>query len=114
MPLVLKGHDFSRAEENQQYQGVLTPEGRPSKPPIRYSNQTLLPTQSQRPTFTFATPPNDYIELHASSAFSFLAGSSAPESYIERAVEIGMPAMALADRNGLYGVRPLPHLRKTQ
>ena len=45
-----------------------------------------------------------YIELHASSAFSFLAGSSAPESFIERAVELEMPAMALADRNGLYGV----------
>ena len=46
---------------------------------------------------------SEYIELHASSAFSFLAASSSPESYIERAVEIGMPAMALADRNGLYG-----------
>jgi error-prone DNA polymerase len=46
---------------------------------------------------------DEYIELHASSAFSFLAGSSAPEAYIERAVDIGMPAMALADRNGLYG-----------
>jgi error-prone DNA polymerase len=46
----------------------------------------------------------EYIELHVSSAFSFLASSSEPESYIERAVEIGMPAMALADRNGLYGV----------
>ena len=47
---------------------------------------------------------NEYIELHASSAFSFLAGASEPESFIERAVELDMPAMALADRNGLYGV----------
>jgi error-prone DNA polymerase len=46
----------------------------------------------------------EYVELHASSAFSFLAGSSEPESFIERAVELGMPAIALADRNGLYGV----------
>ena len=56
---------------------------------------------------TIATPrtaSDEYIELHASSAFSFLAGSSQPESYIERAVELGMPSMALADRNGLYGV----------
>lgn len=44
-----------------------------------------------------------YIELHASSAFSFLAGSSDPESFIERAIEIDMPALALVDRNGLYG-----------
>ena len=45
----------------------------------------------------------DYIELHASSAFSFLAGSSNPDSYIERAIQIGMPSLALTDRNGLYG-----------
>jgi len=44
-----------------------------------------------------------YIELHASSAFSFLAGASQPESLIERAANIVMPAIALADRNGLYG-----------
>jgi len=44
-----------------------------------------------------------YIELHASSAFSFLEGASSPESYVQRAVEIDMPAMALTDRNGLYG-----------
>ena len=49
------------------------------------------------------TASDEYIELHASSAFSFLAGSSEPESFVERAVELGMPSMALADRNGLYG-----------
>ena len=47
---------------------------------------------------------SDYIELHAASAFSFLAGASQPEALIERAAALGMPAMALADRNGLYGV----------
>ena len=46
---------------------------------------------------------DEYIELHASSAFSFLAGASEPDSFIERAVELDMPALALADRNGLYG-----------
>ena len=46
---------------------------------------------------------DEYIELHASSAFSFLGGASEPESFIERAVELEMPAMALSDRNGLYG-----------
>lgn len=50
------------------------------------------------------TEPAEYVELHAASAFSFLAGASRPESLIERAAEIGMPAMALADRNGIYGV----------
>ncbi len=46
---------------------------------------------------------HNYIELHAASAFSFLAAGSQPEALIERAAEIGMPALALADRNGLYG-----------
>ncbi len=45
-----------------------------------------------------------YIELHAASAFSFLEGASQPEELIEHASELGMPAMALADRNGVYGV----------
>jgi error-prone DNA polymerase len=44
-----------------------------------------------------------YVELHASSAFSFLAAASQPESLIERAVELDMPAIALLDRNGVYG-----------
>jgi error-prone DNA polymerase len=46
---------------------------------------------------------NRYIELHASSAFSFLQAASAPEELIERAVELDMPAMALLDHNGVYG-----------
>jgi error-prone DNA polymerase len=50
------------------------------------------------------TKGDEYIELHAASAFSFLAAASQPESLIERAAQLGMPAVALADRNGLYGV----------
>jgi error-prone DNA polymerase len=46
----------------------------------------------------------EYVELHATSAFSFLAGASQPEALVERAAELDMPAIALADRNGLYGV----------
>ncbi|UWZ84547.1 DNA polymerase III subunit alpha [Occallatibacter riparius] len=44
-----------------------------------------------------------YIEMHAASAFSFLQAASAPEDLIERAVAIEMPAMALTDHNGVYG-----------
>jgi error-prone DNA polymerase len=46
----------------------------------------------------------EYVELHAASAFSFLAGASQPEALVERAAQLEMPAVALADRNGLYGV----------
>jgi error-prone DNA polymerase len=45
----------------------------------------------------------DYIELHARSAFSFLEGASLPESLMASAADLGMPAMALLDRNGVYG-----------
>jgi error-prone DNA polymerase len=46
---------------------------------------------------------NGYVELHSASAFSFLQGASQPEKLIERAVEVGMPAVALLDHNGVYG-----------
>jgi error-prone DNA polymerase len=54
---------------------------------------------------SLGTPASaEYVELHAASAFSFLAGASQPETLAERAAQIEMPAIALADRNGLYGV----------
>src|SRR5438132_851832 len=46
-----------------------------------------------------------YIELHACSAFSFLRGGSFPEQLAEVAAELEMPAMALCDRNGVYGAQ---------
>ena len=45
----------------------------------------------------------DYIELHARSAFSFLEGASTPEELIAVCSELKMPAMALLDRDGVYG-----------
>src|SRR6266849_738053 len=50
-----------------------------------------------------------YVELHARSAFSFLEGSSLPEALITACAGHGMPAMALLDRNGVYGA-PRFHL----
>ncbi|HMC59031.1 MAG TPA: PHP domain-containing protein, partial [Candidatus Solibacter sp.] len=44
-----------------------------------------------------------YVELHARSAFSFLEGASLPEILAARCAQLEMPAMALLDRNGLYG-----------
>ena len=45
-----------------------------------------------------------YIELHAASAFSFLDGASLPEALVERAAALGYPALALLDRDGVYGI----------
>jgi error-prone DNA polymerase len=44
-----------------------------------------------------------YIELHTSSAFSFLDAASLPETLIQRAAALGYPALALLDRDGVYG-----------
>ena len=46
-----------------------------------------------------------YIELHACSAFSFLRGGSFPEQLAKVAAELEMPALALLDRNGVYGAQ---------
>jgi error-prone DNA polymerase len=46
-----------------------------------------------------------YVELHACSAFSFLRGASFPEQLAETAAELELPAMALLDRNGVYGAQ---------
>lgn len=45
----------------------------------------------------------EYVELHARSAFSFLEAASLPEALIQTAAELDMPAIALLDRNGVYG-----------
>ena len=48
-------------------------------------------------------PTGPYIELHARSAFSFLEGAAVPEDFAEACAKLDMPAMALLDRNGVYG-----------
>src|ERR1700736_3072551 len=44
-----------------------------------------------------------YIELHARSAFSFLRGSSSPEHLAFTAADLQLPALALCDRDGVFG-----------
>jgi error-prone DNA polymerase len=43
------------------------------------------------------------VELHASSAFSFLRGASSPEALVDRAAELGYGAVALVDRDSVSG-----------
>jgi error-prone DNA polymerase len=44
-----------------------------------------------------------YVELHTRSTFSFLEGASLPEDLVSRARELGLGAVALLDRDGVYG-----------
>ena len=44
-----------------------------------------------------------YFELHARSAFSFLRGASNPEDLACAAARLNLPAIAICDRDGVYG-----------
>src|SRR5215467_11110167 len=44
-----------------------------------------------------------YTELHARSAFSFLEGASVPEELAAACAQRNMSAMAVLDRDGVYG-----------
>src|SRR5207253_6015551 len=49
------------------------------------------------------TDRSDYVELHCHSAFSMLDGAALPETLVERAKEVGYPALALTDHDELGG-----------
>jgi error-prone DNA polymerase len=53
-----------------------------------------------------------YVELHAHSAYSFLDGASQPEELAARAAELGYPALALTDHDGVYGSLEFAHAAK--
>ena len=44
-----------------------------------------------------------FVHLDVRSAFSLKDGAFLPEELARRAAELGMPAVALTDRDGLYG-----------
>jgi error-prone DNA polymerase len=82
----------------------------PARPP--HPKRTRR-TERPRPHPTHSLAPSapsapraavSYVELHTSSAFSFLRGASLPETLIERAAALGYPALALLDRDGVYGL----------
>jgi error-prone DNA polymerase len=53
-----------------------------------------------------------YAELHCHSAFSFLDGASPPDELLAEAHRLGIPALALTDRNGIYGSLACAHAAK--
>ena len=57
------------------------------------------------------TPHNSFVNqpfvpLRVFSSFTMLEGAMEPKTIAERAARLGFPAVALVDRNGLYGVMP--------
>ena len=46
---------------------------------------------------------SDFAHLHVASGFSMRYGSATPQALVERAAQYGQSALALTDRDGLYG-----------
>lgn len=53
---------------------------------------------------TVTAPPASAAELLCRSSFSFHEGASTPEELLDRAVELGLSAVAITDRDGVYGL----------
>jgi error-prone DNA polymerase len=53
---------------------------------------------------TIESRKSRYVELTARTCFSFLSGATSPENMILRAAELGYDAIAITDRDGLYGI----------
>ncbi|MFZ9595918.1 MAG: PHP domain-containing protein [Bdellovibrionia bacterium] len=45
-----------------------------------------------------------YAELMCRTHYSFLKGASSPQEMVQRASELGLSALAITDRNGVYGI----------
>ncbi len=71
------------------------PERRPDPKPERRRPSARAGSRA------LATP---YAELHCHSNASFLDGASPPEELVEEAANLGLEAIALTDRDGMYGV----------
>ena len=45
-----------------------------------------------------------YVPLWCKTHYSFLEGASHPEELVETAHRLGLPALAVTDRDGVYGL----------
>ena len=54
----------------------------------------------------------NYVGLHVHTHFSLFDGIATPEEYVDRAVELGMPAIAITDHGTLSGHRELHRIAK--
>jgi len=56
----------------------------------------------------------NYVGLHVHTHFSLFDGIATPEEYVNRAVELGMPAIAITDHGTLSGHRELHRIAKAK
>ena len=56
----------------------------------------------------------NYVGLHVHTHYSLMDGVATPEEYVNRAVELGMPALAITDHGSLSGHRELHRIAKAK
>ena len=56
----------------------------------------------------------NYVGLHVHTHYSLMDGVATPEEYVNRAVELGMPALAITDHGTLSGHRELHRIAKAK
>jgi error-prone DNA polymerase len=81
----------SDAEKDPHHSSLITHHSSPRTVPCPPTPNTQHPS------------PDPYVELHCHSNYSMLDGASHPEDLVARAKELGMEALAITDRDGLYG-----------
>src|SRR4051812_18012004 len=77
--------------------------------PLEGSRSRRAPVARTRRERASAVP---YVELHAHSSYSFLDGASLPEELAISAAELGYPALAVTDHDGVYGSLEFAHAAK--
>ncbi|MBI8999393.1 error-prone DNA polymerase [Corynebacterium sp. CCM 8864] len=70
--------------------------------------ERIFPDPAVLEVATVSGPPivptveHPFAELRAQSSYSFLSGASDPDKLVERAIEIGLTALGITDRDGFY------------
>ncbi len=68
------------------------------------SDRSLVASSAKHHIIARVNQP--YVPLRVFSSFTMLEGAMEPKTVAERAAKLGFPAIAVTDRNGLYGVMP--------
>ncbi|HQX51434.1 MAG TPA: PHP domain-containing protein, partial [Planctomycetaceae bacterium] len=78
----------------------------PEPPPSKRRTRATQGTDTQSATATARSGISSipYAELHCRTNYSFLEGASHADELAARAVELGLKAIAVTDRNSLAGV----------
>jgi error-prone DNA polymerase len=76
----------------------------PDPPPSKRRRGQSAAGPCGTPTRAFGRSTPRFAELHCKTNFSFLEGASHPDELVHRAVELGLDALAITDKNSLAGV----------